>query len=142
MDSKSWRVGVLAILFALVVLCRTSAQDGKATDEGKAEDFKGKSFDIKEKGKVAIILAFPAGKKASVTVRSKAKTDVNLYVYDAAKKVVAKDDSPGPDCDLTFTPKEAGKFVLEVVNLGPGANTSTLKVEFVKEKAKADGGRE
>jgi len=104
----------------------------KATDEGKAEDFKGKTFDLKEKGKASITLAFPAGKKATVTVRSEKKSDVNLYVHDAAKKVVAKDDSPGPDCDLTFTPKEAGKFTLEVVNLGPGGNRSTLKVDLGK----------
>ncbi|HYT91043.1 MAG TPA: hypothetical protein VEL76_20190 [Gemmataceae bacterium] len=136
MDGKSWRVGLLAILCTLLVLCRTGAQDGKATDEGKAEEFKGKTFDLKEKGKAAIILTFPADKKVLVTVRSEKKSDVNLFVYDAAKKVVAKDDSPGPDCDLTFTPKEAGKLTLVVVNLGPGENRSTLKVSFGKAKGK------
>ena len=58
----------------------------------------------------------------------------HLFVYDAAKKVVAKDESPGPSCDIKFTAKEAGKYTLEVVNLGPGDNKSTLKVEFAKAK--------
>jgi hypothetical protein len=33
---------------------------------------------------------------------------------------------------VTFTPKEAGKYTLEVRNLGPGENRSTLKVSFRK----------
>ena len=38
MDGKNWRVGLLAILCALLVLCRSSAQDGKATVFGKVVD--------------------------------------------------------------------------------------------------------
>ena len=62
-------------------------------------------------------------------MRSKEKTDINLFIYDADKKLVAKDDSPGPDCDVSFTPGEAGKLKLVVRNLGPGENRSTLKVK-------------
>ena len=69
MDGKSWRVSVLVFLFGLVVLYGTRAADDKPTDEGKAEDFKGKSFDLKEKGEAGIILAFTGGKKATVTVK-------------------------------------------------------------------------
>jgi hypothetical protein len=133
MDGKRWRLGVVAVLFALALLLRgTRADDAKPTDEGKAEDFKGKTFDLKAKGKAAIMLSFPAGKEAVLTVRSEKKSDVNLFVYDADKKVVAKDDSPGPDCDIKFKPEKAGKYTLEVVNLGPGENKSTLKVAFSK----------
>jgi hypothetical protein len=129
MDRKSWRVFVLATLSALLVLYGTRAGGGKPTDEGKAEDFKGKTFELKEKGKASIYLTFPGGKEAKITVKSEKKTDVNLYVY-AGKKQVAKDDSPGPDCEITWTPKKAGKYRLELVNLGKGANSSTLKVEI------------
>jgi hypothetical protein len=124
-------VGVAA--FGLAVLLVARADDAKPTDGGKAEEFKSKTFDLKEKGRAAVTLSFPAGKNASITVRSENKTDVHLFVLDDARKVVAKDDSPGPSCDLSFTAKEAGKFTLEVRNLGPGANRSTLKIEF-KEK--------
>jgi hypothetical protein len=133
MDNKSWRVAVLAALFGLVVLWGARAEDAKPTDEGKAEDFKGKTFDLKEKGEAAIILAFQKGKKVTVTVKSDKKTDVNLFVYDSAKKVIAKDDSPGPDCDLSFTPDEDCKLTLVVRNLGPGENTSKLKVDVKKD---------
>ena len=133
MDGKRWRLGVVAVLFALALLLRgTRADDVKPTDEGKAEDFKGKTFDLKEKGKAAITLSFPAGKEAVLTVRSEKESDVNLFVYDADKKVVAKDDSPGPSCDIKFKPEKAGKYTLEVVNLGPGENKSTLKVAYSK----------
>ena len=107
MDGKSWRVGALAALLALVVLCGTRAAEVKPTDEGNAEDFKGKTFDLKERGQAAITLTFPAGKKVTATVKSEKKSGVNLFVHDAAKKVVAKDDSPGPDCEVTFTPADA-----------------------------------
>ena len=132
MDGKSWRVVLLAALVALLLLSGTRAQDGKVTDAGNAEKFKGKTFDLKEKGKAAIRLTFPAAKKAWVTVKSDKETDINLFVYDADKKLVAKDDSPGPSCELSFTPKEAGKYTLQVRNLGPGDNRSTLKVSFKK----------
>jgi hypothetical protein len=115
-----------------MLLCGARAADDKVPNAGKAELFKGKTFDLKEKSKAAITLDFPAGKEASITVRSKKKSDIHLFVYDANKKVVAKDDSPGPSCDLTFTPKAAGKYTLEVRNLGPGENRSTLKVTFSK----------
>jgi hypothetical protein len=130
---RTWRsVGLTAALFSLVVLGGARAEETKPTDEGKAEDYKGKAYDVKEKGEVAILLAFPAGKKATVTIKSDKKSDVNLYVYDSANKLVAKDDSPGPDCDLNFTPREAGKFKLVIKNLGPGDNKSNLKVEIAK----------
>jgi hypothetical protein len=132
MNRKMWLAGLATALVGLVMLSASRAGDGKPTDEGKAEDFKGKTFDIKEKGEAAIFLTFPAGKKATLTVRSDKKSDVNLFVYDSAKKLVAKDDSPGPDCDLDFTPKEAGKFLVVVSNLGPGENRSTLKVKVAK----------
>jgi hypothetical protein len=123
---------ILATLFGFVVLCGAQAQDTKPIDGGKAEEFKGKTFDIKEKGEAAIMLTFPAGKKASITLRGEKKTDVHLFVYDADKKVIAKDDSPGPDCDVNFTPKKDAKYTLVIRNLGPGANSVPLKVEVAK----------
>jgi hypothetical protein len=133
-DRNSLRAGVLVALLVFVAQLGTRAEDARATDGGKAEEFKGKTFDLKAAGRAAVTLAFPAGKTFSVTVRSEKKTDVHLFVYDSAKKVVAKDDSPGPSCDLTFTPKAAGKFTLEVRNLGPGENRSTLKVALSTKK--------
>jgi hypothetical protein len=132
MTVKNWGGCVLAALFGLVVLSAAPAQDAKPTDLGKAEDFKGKTFDLKEKGEAAVVLTFPAGKKASLTLRGEKKTDVHLFVYDANKKVVAKDDSPGPNCDVDFTPKKDGKFILVIRNLGPGPNRVPLKVELAK----------
>jgi hypothetical protein len=132
MEGKSLRVVVLAIVCGLVVVCGGRSEDVKPTDEGKAAEFKGKSFDIKEKGEAAILLAFEAGTRVTVTVTSDKKSDVNLFVYDAAKKQIAKDDSPGPNCELSFTPKEDGKLTLVVRNQGPGENRSTLRVRIAK----------
>src|SRR5215468_3260617 len=138
MSRKSWRVYLVVALFGFVVLSGTWAEDVKPTDEGKAEDFKGKTFDLKEKGEAAITLTFPARRRATVTVKSDKKTDVNLFVYDSTsvsiitKKLLVKDDSPGPDCEVTFGPAAAVKLTLVVRNLGPGANRSTVKVTVGK----------
>jgi hypothetical protein len=146
MNPKSWQRFVISGVLALAALSFTTTagarpddiklDDVKATDEGKAADFKAKAFDLQEKGAAGVVLEFAAGKKASITVRSDKKSDVHLYVYDATKKVVAKDDSPGPSCDLTFAPTKAGKYTLVVYNKGPGANRSNLKVSFEKGKDK------
>jgi hypothetical protein len=121
--------GAIALL-ALLLTCGVRAEEVKATDEGKAEEFKAKTFDLKDKGKIALALSFPAGKKFSVTVRGEKKTDINLYVLDSAGKEVAKDDSPGPNCDLTVSSAKDEKYTLEIRNLGPGANRAVLKVEL------------
>ena len=136
LDSKSCRAGALAALVSLVALIGVRAEDAKPTDGGKAEEFEAKAYDLKAKESKKITLSFPAGKSFLVTVKSDKETDVNLFIYDADDKVVAKDDSPGPNCDLTFTPKKAGKYTLEVVNKGPGSNRSTLKVEVSKKEEK------
>jgi hypothetical protein len=134
MSIKMWRSCVLVAVGALVTFSGVRAGAGKSTDGGKAEEFKEKAYDLKEKEKVVVTLVFPAGKEATITTGGDKKTDVHLFVYDGEGKEVAKDDSPGPDCEIKITPKAAGKHTLEVRNLGPGANRVTLKVEFVKAK--------
>ncbi len=118
----------------LLALAGTRAGDAKPTDDGKAAEFKGKTFDLAEKGKAAITLTFLGGEEDTVTVKSDEKTDVNLYVLGSNGTAIAKDESPGPDCELKFTPKSAVTLTLEVRNLGPGATKSTLKASFGNEK--------
>jgi hypothetical protein len=123
----------MVAVFVLATLNAARAEDAKATDQGKTEDFKGKKFDVKENGKVAFKLEFAADKKVSIIVKGEKQTDINLFVYDANKKEVAKDDSPGPDCLVTFTPKESAKLTIVVLNKGPGDNRVSVKVAFPKD---------
>jgi len=132
MHGKSWKALVLALAFAFVALCGARAEEDK-DKEHKAEDFKGKTFELKAKdGKAHITLTFAADKKAEITVKSDTKTDVNLYIWDADKKEVAKDDSPGPDCKIEFTPKKAGKYTLELRNIGKEDCKSKLEIHWPK----------
>jgi hypothetical protein len=133
MNGRIRHACAVAALVSLAVLGSTQADSAKK-EAAQAATFKGKTFDLKENGKGHITLTFPAGKTFSVTVKSEKESDVNLFIYDGDKKVVAKDDSPGPSCKLSFTPAEAGKYTLEVVNKGPGANKSTLQVKAAKTK--------
>jgi len=57
---------------------------------------------------------------------------VHLFIYSKDKKEVGKDTSPGPKCEVKFTPAKDGKFKLLVRNLGPGSNKVTLEVTVAK----------
>ena len=132
MARKIWQASGLAALFALAVLCSVRAEDVKPTDEGKGADFKGKAVEIKEKGEVAILLSFTAGKEVVATTKGDKETDVHLFVYGEDGKEVGKDTSPGPKCEVKFKPAQDGKYKLLVRNLGPGANKVTLEVKISK----------
>jgi hypothetical protein len=130
MVRKKCAVSALA-LFTLVMLSGLRAEDAKPTDEGKGADFKGKTVAMKDKGEFAILLTFVAGKEVTATTSGDKETDVHLFVYDANKKEVGKDTSPGPKCEVKFTPQKDGKYKLLVRNSG-GPNKVTLQVKVAK----------
>ena len=120
------------VLFAVALISRTSTADVKPIDGGDGTKFKSKTVEVKEKGDFSMLLSFPAGKEVVATTGGEKQTDVHLFVYDADKKEVGKDTSPGPQCEVKFTPAKEGKFKLLVRNLGPGANKVTLGVKVAK----------
>ncbi len=67
---------VVAVIFAVATLC--PAQDVKPTDLGKGAAFNGKKIEIKDKGEVAYLLAFTAGKEFEATTDGLKNTDVHL----------------------------------------------------------------
>jgi hypothetical protein len=131
MTWKNRRMGALAALFALVVLCGVRAADVEPTDEGKGAEFKGKTVEMKDKGEFAVLLAFSTGKEVTATTKGDKETDVHLFIYDEDKKEVGKDTSPGPKCEVKFTPSKEGKFKLLVSNSG-GTNKVTLEVKVAE----------
>jgi hypothetical protein len=92
-----------ATVFVLAAL-RPAHEHVKPTDLGKGAEFKGEKIEMKDKGEVAYLLSFTAGKEFEATTDGTKNTDVHLYVYDAADKEVGKDDSPGPKCSVKVTP--------------------------------------
>ena len=126
------RAGAVAVVFLLAALGGGRADDVRPTDEGQAAQFKGKTFDLKAKGEAAILLSCPAGKEVLATTKGEKETDVHLFVYGPDQKEVGKDTSPGPKCEVKFTPAKADKYKLLVRNLGPGANKVTLEVKVAK----------
>ena len=126
MKSITRLVTAVAVMFAVATLC--PAQDVKPTDLGKGSAFNGKKIEIKDKGEVAYLLSFTAGKEFEATTDGTKNTDVHLYVYDAAGKEVGKDDSPGPKCSVKVTPAKDGKYKFVIKNAG-GDNTVTFEVK-------------
>ena len=120
-------VTTTAVMFALATLC-FAKQQNKATHLGSGAQFKGKTIEMKDKGEVAYVLSFKAGKEFEATTDGAKNTDVNLYVYDAAGKEVGKDDSPGPKSSVKVTPEKDGNYKFRITNSG-GDNTVTFKVE-------------
>jgi len=116
-------------MFAVTIPC--SAQDVKPTDLGKGAAFNGKTIEMKDKGEVAYLLSFTAGKEFEATTDGPKNTDVHLFVYDTSGDQVAKDDSPGPKCSVRVTPKKDGLYKFVIKNAG-GDNTVTFKVKVAK----------
>jgi hypothetical protein len=121
---------VVAVMFAFATLC--PAQDVKPTDLGKGAAFNGKKIEMKDKGQVAYLLSFTAGKEFEATTDGPKNTDVHLFVYDSSGAQVAKDDSPGPKCSVKITPAADGQYKFVITNAG-GANTVSFKVKVAKE---------
>jgi hypothetical protein len=119
-------VAVVAVMFAGATLC--PAQDVKPKDLGKAASFHGKKIEMKDKGEVAYLLSFTAGKEFDATTDGLNNTDVHLFVYDSSGAEVAKDDSPGPKCSVKVTPEKDGQYKFVIKNAG-GANTVTFNVK-------------
>ena len=125
MKSMTALIIVAAAVFTLGL--RTAGEHVAATNLGNGAEFKGKTIEMKDKGEVAYLLSFTAGKEFEATTDGTKNTDVNLYVYDGAGKEVGKDDSPGPKCSVKVTPEKDGKYKFVIRNTG-GENTVTFKV--------------
>ncbi len=80
-------------MFAVATLCPRRASSRPI---GNVAGFNGKKIEIKDKGEVAYILSFTAGKEFEATTDGLKNTDAHLFVYDSSGAEVAKDDSPGP----------------------------------------------
>ena len=130
MKSITRLVTAVAVMLAVATLC--PAQDVKPTDLGKGAAFNGKKIEMKDKGEVAYLLSFTAGKEFEATTDGLKNTDVHLFVYDSSGAEVAKDDSPGPKCSAKVTPTADGQYKFVITNAG-GANTVSFKVKVAKE---------
>lgn len=131
MISKTRLVAAIAALFAFAALSTVRAEDTKPADEGKGAEFKGKKFEMKDKGEVAVLLSFEAGKEFEATTDGPKETDVHLFVYDEAGKEVGKDDTTGPKCSVKVTPPKAGKYKFVIKN-AKGDNTVDFQVKVAK----------
>jgi hypothetical protein len=129
MKVKNWVAPVVTLAGALVASGAAVALEDKPSEAGKGSAFKSSVFEIKEKGEVAVLLSFAAGKPVTVTTKGERETDVHLFIQDGDKNEVGKDTSPGPKCEVKFTPTKEGTFKLLIKNEGPGSNKVTLEVK-------------
>src|ERR1700733_8994722 len=129
MKSITRLVTAVAVMFAVATLC--PAQEVKPTDLGKGVAFNYKKIEMKDKGEVAYLLSFTAGKEFEATTEGLKNTDVHLFVYDSSGAQVAKGDSPGPKCSIKLTPEKDGQYKFVIKNAG-GANTVTFNVKVAK----------
>ena len=86
MKSMTALIIVAAAVSALGL--RTAEKHVAAINLGNVTEFKGKTIEMKDKGEVAYILSFKAGKEFEATTDAPQNTDVNLFVYDDTGKEV------------------------------------------------------
>jgi hypothetical protein len=142
MKVKNWVACALAVACAMVASSAAAALDDKPAEGSKGSAFKSAVFAMKQKGEVAVLLTSVAGKEVTVTTNGEKETDVNLFIHDGDKNEIGKDTSPGPKCEVKFTPKTDGTFKLLVKNKGPEPNNVTLEVKVAESDDKpADGGK-
>jgi hypothetical protein len=141
MKVKHWVLPAVALACAMVASGAAVALEDKTSEAGKASAFKNRVFEIKEKGEVAVLLPFAAGGPVTVTTNGERETDVHLFIHDGDNIGVDKDTSPGPTCEVKFTPTKEGTFKLLVKNEGPGPNTVTLKVKAAERDETPTEGR-
>ena len=108
---------------------KAAERDETPTEGRKKSGVKRTVFEMQEKGEVALLLPFAADKPVTVTTNGEKQTDVHLFIHDADNNEVGKDTSPGPKCEVKFTPTKQGTFNLLVKNEGPGPNKVTLEVK-------------
>jgi hypothetical protein len=130
MSSMTRLVTTFAFMFVLATLS-AAREHGKSMDLGNGANFKGKKIEMKDKGEVAYVLSFKAGKEFEATTDGAKNTDVNLFVYDQAGKQVGKDDSPGPKSSVKVKPAKNGKYKFVITNTG-GDNAVTFNVKVAK----------
>ena len=93
MISITRSVTTLIAVFALATVC-LAQEHAKATELGNGAEFKGKTTEMKDKGEVAYVLSFKAGKEFEATTDGPKNTDVHLFVYDATGKESVRTTHP------------------------------------------------
>ena len=71
-------------------------------------------------------VSFRGGERARVAVSGDYDTDLDLYVSDSNGNVVCKDDDSTDQAICGFSPNQAGKYSIRVVNRGRVSNAYTL----------------
>src|SRR5215467_5628823 len=72
-------------------------------------------------------MSFVAGETARVTVVGDHDTDLDLYVYDENGNEIVSDTDDTDVCEVTWTPRWTGVFIIKVVNRGSVYNNYTIR---------------
>lgn len=72
---------------------------------------------------------FKSGVQYRITVTSDKNSDVDILIFDNGNRIVAGDESIGPNSLVVWAPASAGSYRVDIRNLGPGGNRSHVKFE-------------
>jgi len=63
-------------------------------------------------------LSYEKNDEACICISGYEKTVLNLYVYDEYGSLIAKDESPNCECEVSWVSQEQGEFKIELKNQG------------------------
>lgn len=72
---------------------------------------------------------FRSGVQYRITVTSDKNSDVDILIFDSSNRIVAGDESIGPNSLVIWAPATAGSYRVDIRNLGPGSNRSQVRFE-------------
>ena len=84
-------------------------------------------YSVEARGNDSFTMNFYGGQLASVIVRGDGDTDLDVYVYDAAGNLIAKDDDYSDTCLVQWQPYWTGMFRIKVVNRGTVYNNYSIE---------------
>ena len=102
----------------------TSIVMSSAVFAGEVGGIKNYTDTVEGNESVSYNLILKANELLTIKLSANADSNIDCYLHDwKTGNTLASDTSPSSSCFLSYTPKNQGKYILNIVNTGDKSNT-------------------